>query len=70
MSRQKLTQGDFDHTAFLLSTVFKPTSPIDQGHLFAGHQSQIRDVVDTINQQGQHAVLYGGAVSARLRWQT
>ncbi len=53
------TQGDFEQTAFMLSTVFKPTVPIDQEQLFAGRQSQIRDVVDTINQQGQHAVLYG-----------
>jgi len=53
------TPGDFEKTAFLLSTVFKPTAPVAQEDLFAGRQSQIRDVVDTINQQGQHAVLYG-----------
>jgi Cdc6-like AAA superfamily ATPase len=53
------TPGDFEHTSFMLSTVFKPTAPISQESLFAGRQSQIRDVIDTINQQGQHAVLYG-----------
>jgi Cdc6-like AAA superfamily ATPase len=53
------TTGDFESITFLLSTVFKPTVPVNQEDLFAGRQSQIRDVVDTINQQGQHAVLFG-----------
>ncbi len=43
----------------MLGTVFKPTAPINREDLFAGRKSQIRDVVDAINQQGQHAVLYG-----------
>jgi Cdc6-like AAA superfamily ATPase len=49
----------FQEKAFMLGTVFKPTAPINREDLFAGRQSQIRDVVDAINQQGQHAVLYG-----------
>lgn len=53
------SRGDFEEKTFFLGTVFKPTAPINREDLFAGRQSQIRDVVDAINQQGQHAVLYG-----------
>ena len=49
----------FQEKAFMLGTVFKPTSPINREDLFAGRQSQRQDVLDAINQQGQHAVLYG-----------
>jgi len=51
--------GDLQEKGFMLSTFFKPTAPINREDLFAGRTSQIRDVVDAINQQGQHAVLYG-----------
>jgi len=54
-----LTPSDYEEKVFMLGTVFKPTAPIAREELFAGRQSQIRDVVDAINQQGQHAVLYG-----------
>ena len=54
-----ITYGDMQEKAFMLSTVFKPTAPINREDLFAGRIPQIRDVVDAINQQGQHAVLYG-----------
>ena len=56
MARSK---GDFEELAFKLSTVFKPTTPINREDLFAGRQSQTRDVVDAIDQVGQHAVLFG-----------
>jgi len=53
------SQGDFEEMAFMLGTVFNPTVPINREDLFAGRQDQRRDVVDAINQRGQHAVLYG-----------
>jgi Cdc6-like AAA superfamily ATPase len=53
------TPGDFQEIAFKLGTVFKPGAPISRLDLFAGRQSQIRKVTDAINQQSQHAVLYG-----------
>src|SRR4051794_39076452 len=52
-------RSEFEKKAFRLGQVFKPTSPIHRENLFAGRQAQIRDVIDAINQQGQHAVLYG-----------
>ncbi|HEX6349155.1 MAG TPA: ATP-binding protein [Candidatus Dormibacteraeota bacterium] len=39
--------------------VFTPTSPIDEPSLFAGRLTEVRQIVDVINQKGQHAVLYG-----------
>jgi Cdc6-like AAA superfamily ATPase len=51
--------SELEKRAFRLGQVFNPTSPIDRQDLFAGRRSQIRDIVDAINQRGQHAVLYG-----------
>jgi Cdc6-like AAA superfamily ATPase len=53
------SRGEFEEKAFMLGTVFKPTTPISRENLFAGRRPQVRNVVDAINQQGQHAVLYG-----------
>lgn len=39
--------------------VFTPGAPVDRYALFAGRFEQLRDVVDAINQRGQHVVLYG-----------
>jgi hypothetical protein len=39
--------------------VFTPTSPINAQDLFAGRDEQLRQIVDVINQAGQHAILYG-----------
>src|SRR5262245_5573546 len=55
----QLRPADFEEKVFMLGTVLKPTARIHREDLFAGRQAQIRDVVDAINQQGQHAVLYG-----------
>jgi Cdc6-like AAA superfamily ATPase len=39
--------------------VFSPSAPIDELSLFAGRDSQVRTVVDAINQKGQHVIIYG-----------
>lgn len=39
--------------------VFTPGAPVDEYALFAGRESQIMDVVNAINQKGQHVVLFG-----------
>lgn len=54
-----LTKTELEERAFRLGLFFKPTQPINKESLFAGRTTQVRDVVDAINQQGQHAVLYG-----------
>jgi Cdc6-like AAA superfamily ATPase len=41
------------------SRVFTPAAPIDDKALFAGRTKQIRDVIDAVNQKGQHAIIFG-----------
>ena len=42
-----------------LSEVFKPATPINQRALFFGRERQVFEVVNAINQEGQHIILYG-----------
>jgi Cdc6-like AAA superfamily ATPase len=39
--------------------VFSPTAPIDEKALFAGRTKQVREVMNVINQKGQHGILFG-----------
>ena len=41
------------------SKVFTPTAPIDERSFFAGRRDQIRQVIDAVNQKGQHAIVFG-----------
>ncbi len=50
---------DFEKKALSLSQVFTPATAINSEDLFYGRISQVRAVVDAINQVGQHAILYG-----------
>lgn len=43
----------------ILNNVFSPTSPIKRKDFFFGRRTQLEDVVDAINEIGQHAILYG-----------
>lgn len=54
-----MSDTEREQLAFHLSQAFKPALPINREDLFAGRKSQTQDVVDAINQQGQHVVLYG-----------
>lgn len=42
-----------------LQDVFSPSAPIKKRDLFYGRILQIKKVVDTINERGKHAILYG-----------
>ncbi|MDP8989582.1 MAG: ATP-binding protein [Acidobacteriota bacterium] len=41
------------------SKVFTPTAPIDERTLFAGRTEQVREIIDAVNQKGQHAIVFG-----------
>jgi Cdc6-like AAA superfamily ATPase len=43
----------------VLNSSFSPSAPIDQRDLFAGRVSQLMTVMNTLNQKGQHAILFG-----------
>jgi Cdc6-like AAA superfamily ATPase len=42
-----------------LGTIFSPGAPVDKYALFAGRTSQVRDVLNAVNQRGQHVILFG-----------
>lgn len=42
-----------------VSRVFTPTAPVDEKALFAGRHQQLRQVIDAVNQKGQHAIIFG-----------
>jgi Cdc6-like AAA superfamily ATPase len=44
---------------FILNQVFSPTSPIKQKDFFYGRINQLNKIADAINEEGQHAILYG-----------
>lgn len=41
------------------SQVFSPGAPIDERDLFAGRVEQLRDLINAVNQRGQHAIVFG-----------
>lgn len=43
----------------LINQVFSPTSPIKQKDFFFGRINQLNKIADAINEEGQHAILYG-----------
>lgn len=51
--------GDFRLLAIKAGGVFTPSSPVDEQSLFAGRTSQLRKILDAINQKGQHGIIYG-----------
>src|SRR5262245_37582556 len=57
------TDAERERRAFELadqaSTVFSPSAPIDQRSLFAGRLAQFTDVINAVNQKGQHVILFG-----------
>lgn len=55
----KMSQSEHDELVFQLGQKFKPATPINREDLFSGRQSQTLEVVDAINQNGQHVLLYG-----------
>lgn len=45
--------------SFLVSRVFTPTAPVDVKSLFAGRLEQLGQVIDAVNQKGQHVIIFG-----------
>src|SRR5690348_1193785 len=39
--------------------LFSPGAPIDEADLFAGRQTQLSRIIDTVLQRGLHGILYG-----------
>lgn len=43
----------------LVGEAFSPSAPVSRRDLFAGRSQQMEDLVDTVYERGQHAVIYG-----------
>jgi Cdc6-like AAA superfamily ATPase len=43
----------------LVGEAFTPSAPVSRRDLFAGRTQQMEDLVDTVYERGQHAVIYG-----------
>jgi AAA+ ATPase superfamily predicted ATPase len=43
----------------LLRRVFTPSAPIKDADFFIGRLTQLKQIVDSINHEGQHAIVYG-----------
>src|SRR5437868_3209089 len=54
-----MSPDEKNELAFKLGRVFKPATPVNSIELFSGRQPQVRDVVDAVNQNGRHVILYG-----------
>ncbi len=54
-----LSSSERDDLEFQLGQYFRPTMPINREDLFSGRRGITREVLDAVNQQGQHVVLYG-----------
>jgi Cdc6-like AAA superfamily ATPase len=48
-----------EQLAIRVGSIFTPSAPIDKKALFIGRSKQLRQVVDAINQRGQHAIIFG-----------
>jgi Cdc6-like AAA superfamily ATPase len=53
------TTDDWETLHFEAMQLFSPSAPVDEAALFAGRQTQIRKLVETVLEKGKHAVLYG-----------
>lgn len=54
-----LSPSDRDELGLKLRQVFKPTTPVNSYDLFCGRKSQIHSLLAAVNQNGQHAILFG-----------
>jgi hypothetical protein len=50
---------DWTALANYAAQVFSPGAPIDESDLFAGRVEQLRDLINAVNQRGQHAIIFG-----------
>lgn len=53
------TPDDWMHRIFETQEVFSPGAPIDDLNLLAGRTKQVTQMLETVLQRGQHAILYG-----------
>ena len=55
----ELNEGDAKRLHMAATKAFTPATPINGLSLFSGRNAQVGQVIDAINQTGQHAIIYG-----------
>lgn len=53
------TDREWQNLSFEASRFFTPAAPIDGEKLFAGRLTQLQQLIDAVNQKGQHAIIFG-----------
>lgn len=53
------TKDDWLAKSIEISELFSPTAPVEENELFSGRVLQLKRLIDTIFQRGQHVVIYG-----------
>src|SRR5687768_7414644 len=59
MDANTLDEADAQALDIQVSRVFRPAAPVDEADLFAGRKDQLRQVIDGVNQPGQHILIFG-----------
>ncbi len=55
----KIAKMNKEEKFLFINEVFTPSSPIENKELFSGRTAQYNDIWETINEKGQHAIMYG-----------
>jgi Cdc6-like AAA superfamily ATPase len=58
-SSRVLTDAEKFDLCLEAGKAFTPASPVSEENLFAGRYEQMRQVVDVVNQRGQHVMIFG-----------
>lgn len=56
---EKMSDDDRQRIGLLAGKAFSPSAPVRERDVFAGRRTQIRQIVDAINQDGQSVLIYG-----------
>ncbi len=59
MASTERTHREWQDLAVHAGRIFTPNTPISVRDLFAGRHEKIRRIVDVVNQDGQHAIIFG-----------
>jgi Cdc6-like AAA superfamily ATPase len=55
----EITLEEVERLDIEVSRVFRPAAPVDEQALFAGRKNELRQVLDAIQQPGQHVLIFG-----------
>lgn len=54
-----MSAEEWEQLSIEAGKVFTPATPVNEQQLFAGRKEQLQQVVEVVNQKGQHAIIFG-----------